>query len=187
VSFPACVLSSIEYDNDRFYSDSVPTPIQGMLRVLIFDKSSSPSLQVSEPEPTTAKTNQNENNDTKPALPLWQPFNLDATLLKGLRAWNDKHANERLPDILNEVTHTIESRGVQFALDLIPNDPFPAGTLVKSLVDFALLWMVCPHHLSSSASLRRSSRTESTGTKAASLRLCSAACGGHQCNGRCIR
>jgi hypothetical protein len=82
------------------------------------------------------------NADSEAALPAWEPFRLDYELLTNLRLWNKKNQTKRLPAILKSLTDTIESHGARLVSELIPNVPFPAGTLVKGLVGFLVLGLV---------------------------------------------
>jgi hypothetical protein len=73
----------------------------------------------------------------------WKPLTLDMDVLNALHNWNKKEKGKHLPVVLQQVTSAIESRGIRFALELIPNDPFPVGSLVKGMVGFAVVGMVC--------------------------------------------
>jgi hypothetical protein len=90
-------------------------------------------------QPSQAAANRLEAHD----LPAWQPFHLDINVLQSLYAWNEQQRSKRLPALFENIAAILESKGVQFALDLIPDNPFPAGTLAKGLVGFAVLGMVC--------------------------------------------
>jgi hypothetical protein len=79
---------------------------------------------------------------------------LNAGVLQDLQKWNEIHqdAEEHLPNVLQgvvekvrqKVVTTLDSKGVQIALDAIPNGTIPAGNIVKGLVWITVLCLVCP-------------------------------------------
>ncbi|KAJ7334892.1 hypothetical protein DFH08DRAFT_784990 [Mycena albidolilacea] len=91
----------------------------------------------------------------QPDSPLpWKPFTLNASVLHDLHEWNKIHQNaeDRLPNVLRgvvekvrqKVATTIDSKGVQIALDTIPNGTIPAGNIVKGLVWMTVLCLNIP-------------------------------------------
>ena len=84
----------------------------------------------------------------------WKPFVLNAGALQDLQEWNKipQDAEEHLPNVLRgvvekvrqKVVTTLDSKGVQIALDAIPNGTIPAGNIVKGLVWMTVLCLVCP-------------------------------------------
>ncbi|KAF7358061.1 WD40 repeat-like protein [Mycena venus] len=91
----------------------------------------------------------------QPDSPLpWKPFTLNASVLQDLHDWNKIHQNseDRLPNVLQgvvekvrqKVATTMDSKGVQIALDAIPNGTIPAGNIVKGLVWITVLCLNIP-------------------------------------------
>jgi hypothetical protein len=82
---------------------------------------------------------------TETAKP-WEPFALNADVLRQLREWNKTHqaADKHLPNVLGRVAKILDSQGLKIALDAIPNDPIPAGGIVKGLVWIMVLGLVRP-------------------------------------------
>ncbi|KAF7358074.1 Vegetative incompatibility protein HET-E-1 [Mycena venus] len=91
----------------------------------------------------------------QPDSPLpWKPFTLNASVLRDLHEWNKIHENseDRLPNVLRgvvekvrqKVATTMDSKGVQIALDAIPNGTIPAGNIVKGLVWITVLCLNIP-------------------------------------------
>ena len=76
----------------------------------------------------------------------WEPFALNADVLRYLREWNKTHqaADKHLPNVLGQVAKILDSQGLKIALDAIPNAPIPAGSIVKGLVWIMVLGLVRP-------------------------------------------
>ncbi|KAF8207450.1 hypothetical protein K438DRAFT_1930949, partial [Mycena galopus ATCC 62051] len=91
----------------------------------------------------------------QPDFPLpWKPFILNTSVLLDLHKWNEAHQNaeDRLPNVLRgivekvrqKVAAALDSKGVQIALDTIPNGTIPAGNIVKGLVWITVLGLNIP-------------------------------------------
>lgn len=91
----------------------------------------------------------------EPTDPLlsWKPLTLNVDILKSLHDWDKNHgdADEHLPAMLRgvvekirkQVTTALDSKGVQIALEAIPNfGTIPAGSIVRGLIWVALLGLV---------------------------------------------
>ena len=74
--------------------------------------------------------------------PPWQGWEPEPEFLYKLHEWNKKHKDDKLPAILAKVNSILESNPLQTALEFIPNNPFPAKSLVKALVSLFLLGSV---------------------------------------------
>ena len=86
-------------------------------------------------EPTSSK-------DPSRLVPPWQGWEPDSNFLYDLHKWNFAHKDDKLPTVLAKVNSILESSSLQAALEFIPDDPFPAKSLVKALVNLFLLGSV---------------------------------------------
>jgi hypothetical protein len=82
-------------------------------------------------------------------IPPWVEWQLDNGFLKELDQWNNDNPEsklsvfaEKLQDKLTEVGTVIGSDTVKDLLKLIPDTPFPAGSLIRSLVNVLLVGIV---------------------------------------------
>ncbi|KAJ7589666.1 hypothetical protein C8J56DRAFT_939218 [Mycena floridula] len=71
-------------------------------------------------------------------------FSIDMESLRELREWHKNNKDQRLPAILKGISKTLESPLFKTALDAIPNQPFPAGSIVKGLASVILLGIKIP-------------------------------------------
>jgi hypothetical protein len=76
-------------------------------------------------------------------------WKLDNSFLKELDRWNNDNPEsklsvsiEKLQDKLTKVGTVVDSNTVQDLLKLIPDAPFPAGSLIRSLVNVLLVGIV---------------------------------------------
>ena len=72
----------------------------------------------------------------------WQGWKPDPEFLHKLHEWNKKHKDDKLPAILAKVNSILESNSLQAALGFIPDNPFPAKSLVKAMISLFLLGSV---------------------------------------------
>ena len=66
--------------------------------------------------------------------------------MQKLDEWNRHNPEDTVMRVLKRVRDKLdilESQSFQKALDLIPDSPFPAGHLVKCLLNLLLVGMVC--------------------------------------------
>ena len=75
-------------------------------------------------------------------MPPWQGWEPDSNFLYELHKWNIAHKDDKLPAVLTKVNSVLESKPLQAALEFIPNNPFPAKSLVKAMVSLFLLGSV---------------------------------------------
>jgi hypothetical protein len=76
----------------------------------------------------------------------WAGWEVENDFLQKLDEWNNRNPERTVMRILKSVhdkLDILESQSFQKALDLIPDSPFPAGHLVKCLVNLLLVGMVC--------------------------------------------
>ena len=66
--------------------------------------------------------------------PPWQGWEPDQEFLYKLRQWNIAHEEDKLPTVLNKINSALESKPLQAALEIIPDNPFPAKSLVKAMI-----------------------------------------------------
>ena len=74
--------------------------------------------------------------------PPWQGWNPDQEFLYKLHEWNSKHKDDKLPAVLTKVNNVLELESFQAALDCIPDNPFPAKSLVKAIISLFQLGSV---------------------------------------------
>ena len=74
--------------------------------------------------------------------PPWQGWEPDQEFLYKLHQWNIAHKDNKLPTVLTKVNSTLESKPLQAALEVIPDNPFPAKSLVKAMISLFLLGSV---------------------------------------------
>jgi hypothetical protein len=74
---------------------------------------------------------------------------LDNEFLKKLHEWNVREPQstamrimEKVQEKLSKLADIAESEVVKEAMELIPDHPFPAGTLVKSLLNVLVIGLV---------------------------------------------
>ena len=72
----------------------------------------------------------------------WQGWEPESNFLSELHKWNIAHKDDKLPAILSKVNSILESDLLQAALECIPNSPFPAKSLVKTMISLFLLGSV---------------------------------------------
>jgi hypothetical protein len=93
-------------------------------------------------EKTTPTLPSNTSSDLTDILPSWCPISLDSDVLRSLHDWDRNHPDHRIPSVLDRIATAMESFAFKTALDLIPNAPFPAGTVVKALAAVVALGLV---------------------------------------------
>ena len=76
------------------------------------------------------------------SAPPWQGWEPDSTFLYELHKWNLAHKDDKLPVVLAKVNKVLESNPLQSALEIIPDNPFPAKSLVKAIISLFLLGSV---------------------------------------------
>ena len=64
----------------------------------------------------------------------WQGWEPDQDFLYKLYEWNKKHKDDKLPAVLAKVNNILDLESFQAALDCIPDNPFPAKSLVKAMI-----------------------------------------------------
>jgi hypothetical protein len=74
--------------------------------------------------------------------PPWQGWEPDSNFLSELCKWNIAHKDDKLPAVLAKVNNVLESNPLKAALEFIPDNPFPAKSLVKAIVSLFLLGSV---------------------------------------------
>ena len=74
--------------------------------------------------------------------PPWQGWEPDQEFLYKLHQWNIAHKEDKLPAVLTRVNSALESKPLQAALEFIPDNPFPAKSLVKAMISLFLLGSV---------------------------------------------
>jgi hypothetical protein len=74
--------------------------------------------------------------------PPWQGWEPDSNFLHELHEWNKNHKDDKLPAVLAKVNNVLESYPLKAALEFIPDNPFPAKSLVKALMSLFLLGSV---------------------------------------------
>ena len=82
----------------------------------------------------------------------WAEWQVENDLLQKLDEWNrcnPEHTVMRVLKRVHDKLEILESQSFQNALDLIPDSPFPAGHLVKCLLNLLLVALVCFHSGSS--------------------------------------
>ena len=77
----------------------------------------------------------------------WQGWEPDSSFLCKLHKWNIDHKDNKLPVVLAKVNSVLESKPLEIGLECIPDQPFPAKSLIKALVSLVLLGSVS--HVSS--------------------------------------
>ena len=75
-------------------------------------------------------------------MPPWKGWEPDPDFLHELHKWNIAHKDDKLPIVLTKVNSVLESKPLEVALEFIPNQPFPAKSLVKALISLFLLGSV---------------------------------------------
>ena len=79
----------------------------------------------------------------------WQGWELEQEFLYKLHEWNKKHKDDKLPAVLAKVNNVLELDSFQAALEFIPDDPFPAKSLVKAMISLFQLGSVSDSDVSS--------------------------------------
>ena len=74
--------------------------------------------------------------------PPWQGWEPDQEFLSKLHQWNIAHKDNKLPAVLAKVNSALESKPLQAALEVIPDNPFPAKSLVKAMISLFLIGSV---------------------------------------------
>jgi hypothetical protein len=82
----------------------------------------------------------------------WVGWQVDNEFLKKLHEWNVHEPQSTAIRVMKNVQEKLskfadlaESEVVKEAMELIPNDPFPAGTLVKALLNVLVIGVVSFH------------------------------------------
>ena len=76
----------------------------------------------------------------------WAEWEVENDFLQKLDEWNRRNPEDTITHVLKRVhdkLDILESQPFQEALDLIPDSPFPAGHLVKCLLNLLLVGLVC--------------------------------------------
>jgi hypothetical protein len=76
----------------------------------------------------------------------WTEWEVENDFLQELDEWNRCNRENTVIRVLRRVhdkLDVLESPSFQEVLDLIPNSPFPACTLVKCLLNILLVGLVC--------------------------------------------
>jgi L-cystine uptake protein TcyP (sodium:dicarboxylate symporter family) len=104
----------------------------------------------------------------------WVEWRVDNEYLKRLNEWNALQPQSTAISVMKKVQEKLsrfgdiaESEVVKEVMELIPNDPFPAGTLVKVLLNVLVIGIVSFHVVWSFELLRVSS--ENTGSETAGI------------------
>ncbi|KAF7358070.1 WD40 repeat-like protein [Mycena venus] len=133
------------------FSSQMPSPIPSESHVTPYPPAaqSSPSVL----GPGSAGTSNTALVQPDSPLP-WKPFTLNTDVLQALHEWNKTRQNpeDHLPNVLRgaaekvrqKVATTMDSKGIQIALDAIPNGTIPAGNIVKGLVWITVLCLNTP-------------------------------------------
>ena len=82
------------------------------------------------------------SKDSSRLAPPWQGWEPDSDFLHKLYQWNIAHKDDKLPGVLAKVNSILESKPLQAALEIIPDQPFPAKSLVKAMTSLFLLGIV---------------------------------------------
>jgi hypothetical protein len=85
------------------------------------------------------------SEDQSGLAPPWQGWEPAPDFLFKLHKWNIDHKDEKLPAVLKRVNSVLESKllRVEAALEeFIPDNPFPAKSLVKAFVSLIQLGTV---------------------------------------------
>ena len=72
----------------------------------------------------------------------WKGWEPDQEFLSKLHQWNIAHKDDKLPAVLAKVNSILESKPLQAALEVIPDNPFPAKSLVKAMISLFLIGSV---------------------------------------------
>lgn len=75
-------------------------------------------------------------------LPWNDNWKLDETFIKNMKTWRERHPDSTLLKVMGEVNDAVTQR--KDFLDLIPDAPFPARSLVKGLGHLLALGVVSP-------------------------------------------
>jgi hypothetical protein len=82
------------------------------------------------------------SKDASRLAPPWQGWEPDSDFLFKLHKWNIAHKDDKLPAVLAKVNSVLESKPLEVALEFIPDNPFPAKSLVKAIVSLIQLGTV---------------------------------------------
>ena len=82
------------------------------------------------------------SKDPSRLAPTWERWEPDSKFLNDLQKWNIANEKSKLPAVLEKVNSVLESKPLQAALEFIPDSPFPAKALVKTMVSLFLLGSV---------------------------------------------
>ena len=82
------------------------------------------------------------SKDQSRLAPPWQGWEPDPDFLYKLHKWNVAHKHDKLSAVLTKVNSVLESKPLKAALEFIPDNPFPAKSLVKAMVSLFLLGSV---------------------------------------------
>ena len=72
----------------------------------------------------------------------WQRWEPKSNFLSELHKWNIAHRDDKLPTVLAKVNCILESKSLEAALEFIPDNPFPAKSLIKAMLSLFLLGSV---------------------------------------------
>ena len=83
------------------------------------------------------------------SVPPWVEWKVDDEFLKKLNHWSQEHSDASVSSVLKSIREkldvvgaTLGADGFKDLLKLIPDVPFPAGTLVRCLVNVLMLGIV---------------------------------------------
>jgi hypothetical protein len=89
------------------------------------------------------------SKDQSGLVPPWERWEPDPDFLYKLHKWNIDNKDETPPSILKKINSALtkintvlESKLLEAALEFIPDNPFPAKSLVKALINLFLLGSV---------------------------------------------
>ena len=58
-----------------------------------------------------------------------------SNFLSKLHKWNIAHKDNKLPTVLVKVNSILESKSLEAALEFIPDNPFPAKSLIEAMIN----------------------------------------------------
>ena len=74
-------------------------------------------------------------------LPWDENWKLDERFFKDMDAWKKEHPDSTLQKVMERISDAV-TKSLPF-VELIPDGPFPAGSLVKALAHLLVLGVVC--------------------------------------------
>jgi hypothetical protein len=87
-------------------------------------------------------------------LAPWAEWEVQNDFLQKLNEWNREHSQLTLDGVmkniqarLSKIGTALESQVAKEIMEFIPNDPFPAGHLVKCLLSVLIIGVVNRSHL----------------------------------------